>query len=73
MIGLFPLYEMEEIELILFFKSCVIQKFVHQVYMNSLFYTVKLFGSYKAYHTNRLMPDSHLSQKLLLFASMKAI
>ena len=28
---------MEEIELILFFKSCIIQIFVHQACMNSLF------------------------------------
>ena len=57
MIGLFPLYKLEEIELVLFFKSCIIQIFVHQVCMSSLFYTVKLVASYKLYHTNRLMYD----------------
>ena len=44
-IGLFPSCKLEEIELILFFKSCIIQIFVHQVCMNSLFYTVKLVES----------------------------
>ena len=55
MIGLFPLYKLEEIELILFFKSFIKQMFVHQVCMNLLFYTVKVVESYKLYHTNRLM------------------
>ena len=55
MIGLFPSYKLEEIELILFFKSCIIQIFVHQVFMSSLFYTVKLVESYNLYHANRLM------------------
>ena len=55
MIGLFPSCKLEEIELILFFKSCIMQIFVHQVCMNLLFYTVKLVVSYKLYHANRLM------------------
>ena len=54
-LGLLLSYKLEEIELILFFKSCIIQIFVHQVCMNLLFYTVKLVESYKLYHTNRLM------------------
>ena len=58
MTGLFPSYKLEEIELILPFKSCIIHIFVDQVCMNSLFYTVKLLGSYnKLYHTNCLMKD----------------
>ena len=51
----FLYYKLEEIELILFFRSCIIQVFVHQVCMNWLFYTAKLVESYKLYHTNRLM------------------
>ena len=54
-IGLFPSYKLEEIELILFLKSCIIQIFVHQVCMNSLFYTGKLVESNKLFHTNRLI------------------
>ena len=54
-IGLFPSYKLEEIELILFIKSYIKQIFVHQVCMNPLFYTVKLVESNKLYHTNRLM------------------
>ena len=56
-IGLFPSYKLEKIELIQFFESYIIQKFVHKVCMNSLFYTVKLVESYKLYHANRLMED----------------
>ena len=54
-IGLFPLYKLEEIELIIFFKSCIIQIFAHQICINLLFYAVKLDESYKLYNTNRLM------------------
>ena len=53
--GLFPSYKLEEIEPFLFFKSVIIQIFVHQVCMKLLFYTVKLVESYKLYHTSRLM------------------
>ena len=49
-IGLFPSYKSEEIELILFFKSCIIQIIVHQICMNSLFYTVKQVESYKSFN-----------------------
>ena len=52
-IGLLPSFKLEEIKLILFFKSCIIQIFVNQICMNSLLYTVKLVESYKLYHTNR--------------------
>ena len=52
MIGLFPSYKLEEIELILFFKSYITQIFLHQVCMNWLFYTVKLVESYRLHHTN---------------------
>ena len=54
-IGLFLSCKLEEKELVLFFKSCIIQIFVHQVCMNSLFYTVKLVESYKFHHTNGLL------------------
>ena len=60
-IGLFPSYKLEEIELILFFKSCIIQIFAHQVCMNSLFNTVKLVESYKLYHRNRLTQERLLT------------
>ena len=52
-IGLFPSYKLEEIELILFFKCRIIQIFVHQVCVNLL--KVKLVAWYKFYHTNCLM------------------
>ena len=52
-IGLLPSYKLEEIKLIPFFKSCIIQIFVNQICMNSLLYTFKLVESYKLYHTNR--------------------
>ena len=42
-----PSYKFEEIELILFFKSSIIQIFVHQNCMNSLFDIVNLVESYK--------------------------
>ena len=45
---------MEEIELILLFTTCVIQIFVHQVCINSLFDAIRLVESYKLYHTNCL-------------------
>ena len=48
LIGLFPSYKLEEIELIPFFKSCIIQIFVHQACINSLLYTVKLVESYRS-------------------------
>ena len=54
-IGPFPPYKLEDIELILFFKSCIIRIFVQQVCTNSLFHTAKLVESCKFYHTGRLM------------------
>ena len=57
----FLYYKLEEIELILFFGSCIIQIFVHQVCMNWLFYTVKLVESYKLYHTNRLCKSGYVN------------
>ena len=43
------------VSFILFFKSCIIQMFVHQVCMNLLFYNVKIVKPYTLYHTNCLM------------------
>ena len=48
-IDLFPSHKLEEIELILIFKSCSIQ-----IYMNSMFHTEKLVESCKLYHANCL-------------------
>ena len=65
MIGLIPSYKLEEIDLILFFKSSIIQIFAHQVCMSSLSYTVKLVESCKLYHTNRLIEERLYSFFLL--------
>ena len=54
MIGPFPSYKLNSSY---FFKSCIKQIFVHQVFLSLLVYTVKLVKSCKLNHTNRLMQD----------------
>ena len=46
--------------------TSIIQIFVYQVCMNSLFYTAKLVESYKLYHTNRLCKSGFKVSKLMV-------
>ena len=76
MTGRFPSYKLEEIELILFFKSCIIQIFGHQVCMNSLFYTIKLVEfiqvvSYKSFNVRPALEMYFVSRQQELFSLFK--
>ena len=55
-------YKLDEIELILFLKSCIVQTFVHQVFLNLLFQGKATF---RAFHETQQFEGQFMKRKIL--------